>query len=360
MDSLQKAREKIDAVDKEMACLFCKRMEAVKEVVNFKKENNLPVTDVSREKSVIEKNCEYIENDDYKEYYRDFISHTMAISRQFQQSVLKKDVVAYQGVEGAFSHIVLCKMFPHAQAQAHATWEDVFNAVENGSAAYGILPFENSQAGDVAEVLDLCFTHKCYVLDVVDLPVRQNLLCIEGATLSDIKEVYSHPQAISQCARFLKSLGISATPMENTAVAAKYVAESSDKCKAAIASEQTARLYGLSVLAPDINTSVKNTTRFIIIGLEPSEGGSRFSLLFTVPHVSGSLAKVIQEIAGMGYNLESIKSRPMPDAPFEYYFYVEIVGDLTDQKTKELKQNLSRICKSIRVLGSYDKKTVEG
>ena len=358
MSSLQDAREKIDAIDKEMADLFCKRMEAVKEIVCYKKENGMPVTDAAREAAVIERNCKYIKEEEYKEYYKDWINHTMLLSRQYQQSILGKNVVAYQGVEGAFSHIVLREIFPHAKEQAHATWEAVFEAVESGKAEYGVLPFENSQAGDVAEVLDLCFTHNCYIRDVIDLPVCQNLLCVEGATLSDIKQVYSHPQAISQSARFLKSLGVEAVPMENTAVAAKYVAESGDKSKAAIASEQTAKLYGLTVLAPDISTRADNTTRFIIIGTDLTESGSRFSLLFTVPHVAGSLSKVIQEIAANGYNLESIKSRPMPNTPWEYYFYVEVVGSLTDQKSARLLQNLNRICKSVRVLGSYDKKTV--
>lgn len=357
---MQAARQKIDAIDKEMAQLFAARMDTVAEVVAYKKQHGLPVLDAGREAAVIEKNEKYIEKEIYKEYYKDFITHTMSLSRQYQQTLLGQGVVAYQGVEGAFSHIALCTLFPHAAAQGHATWEEVFTAVESGSAAFGVLPFENSQAGDVAEVLDLCFAHGCCVRAMVDLPVRQNLLCVPGASLADVKEVYSHPQAISQCARFLKSLHITATPMDNTAVAAKYVADTADKSKAAIASAQTAQLYGLTVLAPDISTSAANTTRFIVIGTQPQAGGSRFSLLFTVPHVAGSLAKVIQEIAALGYNMESIKSRPMPNTPWEYYFYVEVLGDLTPQRTQQLHTHLQSICKTVRVLGVYDKTKLEG
>lgn len=359
MDSLQYLRDEIDSIDKQMSELFCRRMNAVKQVAMYKKENGIPVTDVAREASVIEKNSRYIDNAEILGFYKEWISDTMSLSKRYQQSLLKCNIVAYQGVEGAFSHIVLCRLFPQSSAKAFATWEDVFSAVENKTASYGVLPFENSQVGDVAEVLDLCFAHSCYICGMVDLPVKQNLLCVKGATIADIKEVYSHPQAISQCTRFLKSLGISAVPMENTAVSAKFVAEAADKSKAAIASERTAELYGLSVVASDINTSRTNTTRFIVIGAEPSTEGDRFSMLITVDHVPGSLARVIQEIARMGYNMESIKSRPLPDNLFEYYFYIELVGNLTENAERELRENLSAICRSVRILGRYNKKHIE-
>ena len=249
--------------------------------------------------------------------------------------------VAYQGVEGAFSHIALTRLFQHVRAQAYPTWAEVFDAVAGGDAAYGVLPFENSHAGDVSEVLDLCYAHRdICVCDVYDLPVSQNLLGVPGAHLSDVKKAVSHPQALQQSAKFIRSLGLETQAFQNTAAAAKSVAEAGDKSVAAIASLETAALYGLSVLAENINTSETNTTRFIVIGRRMNAAGNRFSLLFTV---------------AMGFNLECIKSRPMPNVPWEYYFYVEVVGDLSAEKSKELLDTLSGVCRTVRVLGVYDR-----
>lgn len=359
LNKLEQARVTIDEIDAQMARLFSARMDAVQQVVAYKIENDLPVLDAGREQAVIDKNIARLPNAHYAELYTDYIKHTMALSRAYQKQILGQNIVAYQGVEGAFSHIALQALFPHANALAFATWAQVFTAVQNGDASLGVLPFENSQAGDVADVLDLCFAHNIYVQDVVDLPVHQNLLCTPGATLADIQQIYSHPQAISQCARFLTSIGISATPMENTAVAAKFVAESGNKSFAAIASSQTAALYGLQVLAPDINTAATNTTRFIVIGQKPVLQGTSFSLLFTVAHQAGSLAKVIDAIASEGYNMESIKSRPMPDSAWEYYFYAEIEGSLTSETQNTLLQHLQKICKNVRVLGCYTKRLLD-
>ena len=226
--------------------------------------------------------------------------------------------------------------------------------MEAGDAAYGVLPFENSHAGDVSAVLDLCFAHPgLYVTEVCDLPVRQNLLGLPGAKLSDITRVCSHPQAIAQSERFLKSLSLPAEDCLNTAVAAKKVAESGDKTLAAIASEETAALYGLQVLAADINSDGDNTTRFIVIGRELPVSGDRFSLLFTVDHKAGKLAAVIQAIGAAGFNMECIKSRPMPGVPFEYYFYVELEGQPGAQGTKALLSELERVCNTLRVLGIF-------
>ena len=295
-NELEQARREIDAVDAEMAALFCRRMDAVRRVAAYKQARGLPVLDASREEAVVAKNCARLPDEAYAEYYEDFIRHTMGLSRAFQRAVLGMGTVAYQGVEGAFSHIALTRLFQHVRAQAYPTWAEVFDAVAGGDAAYGVLPFENSHAGDVSEVLDLCYAHR------------------------DI-----------------------------------CVAEAGDKSVAAIASLETAALYGLSVLAENINTSETNTTRFIVIGRRMNAAGNRFSLLFTVDHRAGRLARVMQLIGAMGFNLECIKSRPMPNVPWEYYFYVEVVGDLSAEKSKELLDTLSGVCRTVRVLGVYDR-----
>ena len=267
-------------------------------------------------------------------------------------------VATYLGAHGEVFVRVTAKGETQAQAKAMAcpTWADVFDRVEQGSAAYGVLPFENSHAGDVSAVLDLCYAHRLHIVEMYDLPVTQNLLALPGAALGDLRRVTSHPQALSQCERFIRSVGLAAEPCANTALAARRVAESGDKTLAAIASAETAELYGLQVLMRDINTDGDNTTRFIVVGKELPARGNRFSLLFTVDHKAGALARVIQAIAAAGFNMECIKSRPMPHVPFEYYFYVELVGAADAPDARQLLTGLETVCRTVRVLGIYTRK----
>ena len=235
---------------------------------------------------------------------------------------------------------------------------DIMNRriLTSGDAAHGVVPFENSHAGDVSAVLDLCYNHPgLWVVDVYDLPISQNLLVLPGTQLSDLTRVYSHQQAIAQSETFLKQFGLPATAMPNTAMAAKFVAESGDRTKAAIASVETAALYGLEVLVPSINTDGDNTTRFIVLSREKPTAGNRFSLLFTLDNKPGKLAEVIQVIGASGYDMESIKSRPLPHVPFDYYFYVELVGDPAAEKTAALLRELNHVCRTVRLLGVYTK-----
>ena len=197
-----------------------------------------------------------MQNPELQPYYRVFLKKALAVSRAYQHVLIGQDVAAYQGVEGAWSHIALRQLFPFAKAQAYSTWNEVVEAVERGEAYCGVLPFENSNAGDVSAVLDLCYNHPgLWVVDVYDLPISQNLLVLPGTQLSDLTRVYSHQQAIAQSETFLKQFRLPATAMANTAMAAKFVAESGDSSKAAIASVETAALYGLEVLVPSINTN---------------------------------------------------------------------------------------------------------
>ncbi len=349
MDLLAEARLKIDAIDAEMAALFEARMQAVLDVVAYKKENDMPIYDAAREETVRAKNVARIQCEALKPYYADVLQYQMDVTKQYEAAVLGQNSVAYQGVEGAFAHIALTTLFPHANAVSYPTWDAVFDAVENGEASYGVLPFENSHAGDVGAVLDLCFKHTLSVVRQFDLPVNQNLLGVHGANIGSITDVYSHPQAIAQSEKFLKTLGLRAHAMENTAMAAKFVAQSGDATKAAIASDETAALYSLDVLAPSINTDGDNTTRFIVVAKEAALTGNRFSLLFTVDNKPGKLSQVIQGIAQTGLNMVSIKSRPMPHVPFEYYFYAELVG--TPAQAGEVLDVLSSICHTARLLG---------
>ena len=356
MDALEQARAEIDTVDAQLAALFERRMAAVLQVAEYKRAKGLPIFDPAREAAVLEKAASRIQTPALRPYYRDQVQHMMDIAKQYEAQVLGQNRAAYQGVEGAFAHIALKALFPHAEAVSCPTWDDVFQAVASGNAAHGVVPFENSHAGDVSAVLDLCYNHpELWVVGVYDLPVSQNLLVLPGTQLSQIRTVYSHQQAIAQSETFLKQFRLPATAMANTAMAAKFVADSGDASKAAIASRETAALYGLEVLVPDINTDGDNTTRFIVISRQKPTVGNRFSLLFTVDNKPGKLAEVIQIIGASGFNMESIKSRPMPHVPFEYYFYVELVGDPTADETAALLRELDRTCRTVRLLGVYTK-----
>ena len=250
MDALEQARAEIDTVDVQLAALFERRMAAVLQVAEYKRAHGLPIYDAAREAAVLEKAAARIQQPALRPYYKDHIQHMMDIAKQYEAAVLGRNRAAYQGVEGAFAHIALKALFPHAEAVSYSTWDEVFEAVASGEAAHGVVPFENSHAGDVSAVLDLCYNHpELWVVDVYDLPISQNLLVLPGTQLSQLRTVYSHQQAIAQSETFLKQFRLPATAMANTAMAAKFVAESKDPTKAAIASAETAALYGLEILA---------------------------------------------------------------------------------------------------------------
>ena len=247
MDTLEQARAEIDAVDAQLAALFERRMAAVLSVAQYKQAHGLPIFDAAREAVVLEKAAARIQNAALRPYYKDHVQNMMDVAKQYEAEVLGRNRAAYQGVEGAFAHIALRALFPHAEAVSYPTWDEVFDAVSRGDTAHGVVPFENSHAGDVSAVLDLCYNHpELWVVDVYDLPISQNLLVLPGTQLAQLRHVYSHQQAIAQSETFLKQFRLPATAMPNTAMAAKFVAESGDPSKAAIASAETAALYPAS------------------------------------------------------------------------------------------------------------------
>lgn len=361
MNQLERAREQIDRIDAQMAALFEERMQAVAEVAAYKAATGKPVFDAAREQVVLERNTARIKEEALQPYYKVFLQQALSVSRAYQRAMLGRDVAAYQGVQGAWSHIALKQMFPFAQPRAYATWAEVFDAVEQGDAEVGVLPFENSNAGDVSAVLDLLYAHPGLSLGrMCDLAIRQDLLGVPGASLSEVRTVISHQQALAQSSPFLKNHDFATRAWGNTAEAARYVAEQKDPTLAAIASAMTAELYGLEILAEGINEDGDNTTRFIAIqrrdpALQPApEAGQRLALLFTVDHKPGKLAGVIRLIGERGFNMECIKSRPLPHVRFEYYFYVQLVcpDEATAQKVGELIDTLEKECSTVRMLGT--------
>ena len=360
---LERARDIIDRVDREMAALFIQRMEAAHLVAEYKREHGLPVLDAAREEAVIRRNAEYLMDADeaVRDCYVGFLRETMAVSRHYQTRLMSGMRIAFCGTEGAFAHIAAGKIFPSAERVAFSSFSDAYDAVVSGDCDAVVLPLENSSAGEVGQVSDLIFSGSLYVNGTYDLAVKHDLLILPEANLDDVREVYSHPQALNQCAPFIKANRLIEHEYVNTALAAEYVAKKGDPTVAAIASEQAAELYGLKVAVSGINETSNNTTRFGVLSRSRrrmTEGRGmdmRFILMFTVRHEAGSLAKAIEIIGKYGYNMQALRSRPMKELLWQYYFYVEAEGNVDTENGGAMMKELASCCDQLKLIGSFVK-----
>lgn len=361
MTDLEKARQKINEVDAQMRQLFLERMQAAKTVAEYKKLHGIQVLDPQREAEVIARNGAAFPDEELKSYYIDFITHNMEISKRYQHRLLEGMKVAFSGVEGAFANIAANKVFPDAEAVPYPDFKSAYNSVVEGECDCVILPIENSFNGDVGQVMDLAFFGSLYINGVYDISVIQNLLANKGATLSSIKEVISHPQALGQCNEYIKKHGFKAIDAVNTAVAAKSVAESGRLDVAAIASEEACEKYSLVKLEAHINQSSNNTTRFAVFSRTAkasSIADNHFILLFTVSNKAGALGKAISIIGENGFNLKALKSRPTKELIWNYYFFVEGEGNINSDKGKKMLFELKEKCSDLRIIGNFEKEVV--
>ena len=357
-NSLEEARKIINEVDAEMAQLFVRRMRAAEMVADYKQRHALPILDPAREEAVVRKNAVLVEDETLREYYVNFIRENMAISRAYQHRLLNGMRVAYCGTEGAFAHIASGKMFPDSERVAFGDFKSAYRAVEKGECDVAVLPLENSYNGEVGQVTDLMFSGSLYVNAMTELAVSHDLLVVKGAKRENIREVVSHPQALGQCAEFLRAGGWITSEYSNTALAARYVAEKNDPSVAAIASEEAAEIFGLEVLERNINASRSNTTRFAAFSRVESKRhsarmGEHFILLFTVKNEAGSLARAMDVIGRYGFNLRTIRSRPMKELLWQYYFYVEAEGDVYTEKGDWMMRELGFFCDRLKLVGTY-------
>lgn len=355
MNELEQARLEINNADREIAKYFEMRMSASKKIAEYKKKYQLPVYDAEREKQVISKNLEYIQQEELKPYYVLFQQDLMDISKKYQYGIISGVRVAYSGVEGAYAHIAARKIFPQGEHIPCPNFEEAYESVVNGMCDCVVLPIENSTAGEVGSNMDMIYGGSLYISGMYDLKISHNLLAKPGTTIGDIKEVVSHYQALEQCSEFIKRNGFETKRVVNTAVAAKMVAESSEKGIAAIASSETADLYGLQVIAERINESDTNTTRFAVLSrVDTTKRDSKyFTIGFSVRHEAGALGKAIQVIGKHGFNMMSIKSRALKDALWQYYFFIEIEGNICSVEGSDMELELGEICSDFRVLGAY-------
>ena len=367
---LNAVRERINAIDDQIVDLFVERMKASADVASAKAEKNLPVLDLRREQAVLEKVMErggeefeiYINKlyqtifDISKSYQAGLLTKETALSEEILKNIAdphmefpRKAVVACQGVEGAYSQLACDRLFTLPNVFYCATFDAVFSAIESGLCRYGVIPVENSTAGSVNAVYDLMMRHNFRIVRSVRLKIDHCLLARPGAQLSDIKEIYSHEQAISQCSRFLQGLpGVTVVRCENTAAAAKRVAESGRTDVAALASRACVGLYGLESLAASVQDQGNNYTRFVCIAkeLEIYPGADRTSLMMVLPHKPGSLYKVLSRF----YALES---RPLPERDFEFMFYFDLETSVYSPQFRQLMGELPGLCETFSYLGSY-------
>lgn len=354
-NKLEEARNIINEVDKKMAELFVERMRAAEMVYEHKKEFGLPILDQAREDAVIEKNSALVEDEVLKGYYIDYQKHLMSVCRAYQYRMQSGLKVAYSGVEGAFAHVAAGRIFPEGNRVSHSDFKAAYDSVLRGECDVAVLPIENSYAGEVGQTIDLIFSGTLFINGIYELEIHQNLLGVEGATVEDIKKVTSHPQALSQCHDYIKMRGFEAEESNNTALAAKTVAELSDKSLGAIASRETAEIYGLKVIEANINKSGENTTRFAVLSKVRATSPALTStvMMFTVRHEAGSLANAIGIIARYGYNMTALRSRPMKKHSWQYYFYVEIDGNADTENGKKMIEELSTVCDRLKVAGTF-------
>ena len=377
MADLTEIRTRIDAIDTQICDLFAQRMQCTHEEAEYKRETGKPLLDRSRERAKLADVATKVP-EELRDYSQVLFSLIMEISRSEQsaelnhESELAGDIrtaiggtpalfpqdafVACQGVEGAYSQLAADRLFKRAKISYFDSWEGVFRAVDEGFCSYGVLPVENSTAGTVNQVYDLMMRHNFHIVRSVRLKVDHNVLALPGAKLDGIKDIYSHQQAIAQCKGFLeKHPEITVHVCENTAAAAKMVAESGRADVAALSSRSCAELYNLVALARNVQDSDANYTRFACIskGLEIYPGADRTSLMVVTPNEPGSLYKVLARFYALDVNLLKLESRPIPNSDFDFMFYFDIDCSVAAPEFPKLIASLDDVCEEYRYLGSY-------
>ena len=375
---LQELRVKIDDIDRELTRLFEARMDVASEIAAWKRENNMPVLDAARERDKLADIAASV-RPDLQTYVQMLYSTMFELSRSYQseqlreKSSLREEVeaaientprlfptnamIACQGTEGAYSQIACERMFKSPKILYFKSFDSVFSAIESGFCQYGILPIENSTAGSVNKVYDLMQQHNFRIVRSARLKVDHNLLARPGVKKENIREIFSHEQAISQCAHYLEKLGpnVKITRCENTAMAAEAVARSGRDDVAAIASYSCCELYGLKCLDGDIQDRGNNYTRFICISknIEIYPGANHTSIMMTMPHRPGSLSRALNRFYSLGINITKLESRPIPERDFQFMFYFDLETSVYSGEFSRMLDDLSSISEEFRYLGSY-------
>lgn len=377
MSELEQLRGDIDAIDRQIVDLMKQRMETVAQVAEYKKANNMPVLDTSRERALLSKVGQEA-GEELADYVQSMYRTIMAASRSYENGKLgrgskvydgikkameetpqlfpQRPVVACQGIEGAYSQIACDRLFKAPSIMYFQSFDHVFKAVESGMCQYGILPIENSTAGSVNAVYDLMIRHNFSIVRSARLKVSHNLLAKPGTKLEDIRDVYSHEQALHQCAGYLAGLkNVAVHVVENTAVAARMVAQSDRSDVAALSSRFCAEQYDLEIVQDNVQDQDNNYTRFICISKKPEiyPGADRTSLMMTLPHKPGTLYNVLAKFYALNINLQKLESRPLPSREFEFMFYFDVEASVYAPEMEKLFRDLEAESEQLRYLGTY-------
>lgn len=369
-------RTKIDAIDSDLLKLFLQRMALMRDVVDYKTAHNLPVVDKAREREVLAQMMD--KAGDMEEYAFYFFSKLISLACARQNEFIAKPTkvrtlveqvmaqpnevfpktgtVACQGVEGSNAQAACDKLLPRGRIMYVKSFKAVFEAVGSGLCKYGVLPIENSSNGSVRAVYELLLEYQFSIVRSTDLFIRHELLAKPGTKLEDIRQIYSHPQAIGQCSNFLSSLkGVEVLPYDNTASAAKMVSESQASGLAAIAAPDCAKLYGLTSLCSDIQDSDNNYTRFICIAKNPViyAGSNHISLILTCSNTPGALNDILSRLAARGVNMSKLESCPVTGRHFEFMFFLELDASVQDPGILPMLEDLERSCPTFTFLGNY-------
>lgn len=379
MAELPELRQEIDRIDAEIFRLFSERAKTSEGIAAYKREHGMRVFDPARERQKVADAAERAP-EDLRTYAQVLMELLMEASRSRQHALLgdrpasgtlaRFDAaraatpelfppsahVMCQGVEGAYSQIAAERIFRHPTISYSPTFDGVLRSVGQGLADYGILPLENSTAGSVNKVFDLMMEYSFYVVRTTRVKVNHNLLAKRGVTLADVRDIYSHEQAINQCAEFLSGLpDVRVHVCENTAMAAQSVAESQRDDVAALSSLPCAGLYGLDVLSHNVQDRDDNYTRFACISrrLEVYPGADRTSLMIVLSHEPGSLYKLLAKFYALDINILKLESRPILDRDFEFMFYFDIECPVASPEFRSLLSTIGSLCQEFRYLGSY-------
>ncbi len=372
---LLKLREQIDEIDANIVELYEKRMEVSKNVAKYKIETGKKVFDKAREEEKIRKVKSLTHNEFNSHGIEELFEQIMSISRKLQYQMIaenggynklpfikvdsletEKARVVFQGAEGAYSHAAMLKYFGDKVNSFHVdTFRDAMIAIDEGRADFAVLPIENSTAGIVSEIYDLLVEFENYIVAEQVIKIEHCLMAVPGTKMEDIKTVYSHPQSLMQSARYLNNHTWQQVSMQNNAFAAKKVAEDQDKSQAAIASETAADLYGLEILEKGVNQSSSNSTRFIIVTNQKifMEDAKKVSICFEVAHESGSLYHMLSHFIYNNLNMNKIESRPIEDRNWEYRFFIDFDGNLSDSAVKNALRGLREEARNMKILGNY-------
>ena len=372
---LTELREQIDEIDAAIVELYEKRMEVCKNVAQYKIETGRKVFDRQREIEKLEKVKSMTHNDFNSHGVEELFEQLMSMSRKLQYQMLaeqgslgklpfigvdrldtKKARVVFQGSEGAYSQAAMIRFFGENVNSFHVeTFRDAMSAIDEGSADFAVLPIENSTAGIVSEIYDLLVEYENYIVGEQIIKIEHCLMAAPGTKKEDIRRVYSHPQSLMQCARYLQNYDWQQISMKNNAFAAKKVSEEKDGTQAAIAGEHAAAIYGLEVLEKGINQSDTNSTRFIIVTNQKifRKDAKKVSICFEVPHRSGSLYHMLSHFIYNNLNMTKIESRPIEDRNWEYRFFIDFEGNLADSAVKNALRGLREETRNMKILGNY-------